>query len=138
MAPAASGAYGTDHADLATTLAATRCFPELDPLVAMLCEGAGPPAWVDPMLDELAASLVMSRPTGAPVHGSPSTPAGPLLLGAGHDGRDVAEGPMIVELVASHPVIQSARAQTIGPSPPVLAATVEEDEAPHTTTFACA
>jgi hypothetical protein len=37
-----------------------------------LCEGAGPPTWfdsVDPMLDELAASLVASRPAVTPAPG---------------------------------------------------------------------
>jgi hypothetical protein len=44
-----------------------------DPLVLALCEDAGPPIWVDPMLDELAASLVASRSTGVPVlrHSTP-------------------------------------------------------------------
>jgi hypothetical protein len=44
-----------------------------DPLALALCEGAGPPVWVDPMLDELAASLVVSWSTGASVL-HPSTP----------------------------------------------------------------
>jgi hypothetical protein len=33
----------------------------------------GPQEWVDPMLEELAASLVVSWPAGAPVPGCPST-----------------------------------------------------------------
>jgi hypothetical protein len=42
--------------------------PKLDPLALVLCASAGPPAWVtmfDPMLEELAASLVVSQSTGA-------------------------------------------------------------------------
>jgi hypothetical protein len=39
-----------------------------------LCEGSGPPIWVDPMLDELPASLVISRSVGASTFGRPSTP----------------------------------------------------------------
>jgi hypothetical protein len=38
-----------------------------DLLVLAPCESAEPPAWVDPMLDEFAASLVASRSTGVPV-----------------------------------------------------------------------
>jgi hypothetical protein len=37
-------------------------------LALVLCESAGPPTWVvsfDPMLEELAASLVVIRPMGA-------------------------------------------------------------------------
>ena len=48
------------EADVATSTAA-RCSHESDLLTVVLCEGAGPPVWVDPMLEELAASLVMSR-----------------------------------------------------------------------------
>jgi hypothetical protein len=57
-------------ADDATTLTASCCFLEPDSLVKALCEGAGPPAWVisvDPMLDELPASLVASRPAATPL-----------------------------------------------------------------------
>jgi hypothetical protein len=42
---------------------ATRRFLEPDPLAEMLCVGVGPPTWlilVDPMLDELASSLIVS------------------------------------------------------------------------------
>jgi len=48
-------------------------FKESDPLAVALCEGAGPPIWVDPMLDELAASLVVSRSAGAQAFERPST-----------------------------------------------------------------
>ena len=50
-----------------------RCSQESDPLVVALREGARPPVWVDPMLDELAASLVVSRSTGAPALWRPFT-----------------------------------------------------------------
>ena len=51
---------------------AARSFLEPDLLAEMLCVGAGPPTWlvlVDPMLDELAASLVASRPAVTPATG---------------------------------------------------------------------
>jgi hypothetical protein len=41
------------------------CFPEPDPLVLELCASSETPAWVDPMLEELAASLVVNL-AGAP------------------------------------------------------------------------
>lgn len=67
-----------DYTDNTATSAAARCFPEPNPLAVALCERARPPVWVfsvDLMLDELAVSLVVSRPTGAPTSGCPSTPA---------------------------------------------------------------
>ena len=57
-----------DHADRAPTSTAALSFPELDPLVLAMCVSAGPPALIisfNPMLEELAASLVMSRPMRA-------------------------------------------------------------------------
>ena len=57
-----------DYANYATVSTATRCFLELDPLAEALCEGVGPPAWldsVDPMLDELATSYAVSRPAAS-------------------------------------------------------------------------
>jgi hypothetical protein len=62
-----------DYADNAATSSAARFSPESDPLAVTLCEGAGPPAWVDQMLDELGASLVVSRSAGAPAFGCPSS-----------------------------------------------------------------
>ena len=55
-------------ADNATSSATILCFLELDPLALALCASVGPPAWVvsfDPMLEELAASLVVSQPMRA-------------------------------------------------------------------------
>ena len=52
-----------DYTDNADTSAA-HCFPELDPLVLKYAS-VGAPAWVDPMLEELAASLATCRPMGA-------------------------------------------------------------------------
>jgi hypothetical protein len=54
-----------DYADNAAT--------SVDPLALVLRECAGPPVWIDPMLDEIAASLVASQSTSAPVL-CPSTP----------------------------------------------------------------
>ena len=57
-----------DHADKAPTSTAALSFPEPDPVALALCVSAGPPALVisfDPMLEELAASLVVSRPVRA-------------------------------------------------------------------------
>ena len=51
-------------ADNAATYAVAHCFP--DPLVWELYASAGPPVWVEPMLEELVASLVVSQPAGAP------------------------------------------------------------------------
>jgi hypothetical protein len=45
--------------------AAVHCFPEPDYLLE-LCASVGPPTWVDPMLEELVASLVVSWPARAP------------------------------------------------------------------------
>ena len=60
---------------------ATRRFLELDPLAKTLCVGVGPPTLlvsVDPILDELAASLVVSRPAVTPatecLHAAASVP----------------------------------------------------------------
>jgi hypothetical protein len=60
---------------------ATLRFLETDPLAEMLCVRAGPPTWlilVDPMLDELASSLIVSQPavTLAPgcLHAAASVP----------------------------------------------------------------
>jgi len=40
-------------------------FPKPDPLVLERGASVGAPAWVDPMLEELSASLTTCRPTGA-------------------------------------------------------------------------
>jgi len=73
LAPAAPTAPGE------ASTAAAACFPEPDPLVLEPCAGAGPPAWVDPMLEELTASLVVSRPAGPTTPWCPTTPAGASL-----------------------------------------------------------
>jgi hypothetical protein len=58
----------------------TCCPQEPDPLVLALCEGTKPPVWVDPMFNELAASLQLAAPlivshsVDASVLGRPSTP----------------------------------------------------------------
>ena len=52
-----------DHVDKAPTSTAALRFPEPDPVALALCVSAGPPILVisfDSMLEELAASLVMS------------------------------------------------------------------------------
>ena len=57
-----------DHTDNAPTSTTALSFPEPDPVALALCVSAGPPALVisfDPMLEELAASLVVSRPMSA-------------------------------------------------------------------------
>jgi hypothetical protein len=59
-----------DYEDSAAAAAAARCFPKPDPLALELCACAGPPAWVDPTLEELTASLVVTPLTGAPVAAS--------------------------------------------------------------------
>jgi hypothetical protein len=59
-------------ADFADNAAAAHYSPEPDPLVLELCAGEGPPWWVDPMLEELVASLVLTAE--APVTGCPPAP----------------------------------------------------------------
>lgn len=54
-----------DYNDNDATAAAACYFPEPDMLALELCVCAGPPVWVDLMLEELAASLVMSAPPAA-------------------------------------------------------------------------
>jgi hypothetical protein len=54
----------TDYDDNATAAACCLFASEPDPLALELCE-CSPPAWVDPMVEELTASLGVSPP-GAP------------------------------------------------------------------------
>jgi hypothetical protein len=54
-----------DYEDSAAAAAAARCFPK-------------PPAWVDPTLEELTASLVVTPLAGAPVAASQEVDASPL------------------------------------------------------------
>lgn len=53
-----------DDTDNTTTSVATLCFPMPDPLL-FKCTTAGLPAWVDQMLDELVALLIVSLIIGA-------------------------------------------------------------------------
>jgi hypothetical protein len=62
-------AVPTDHTNNATISAVVHCFPKPDPLLLELCASAGPPTWVDPVLEEIVVSLVVSQPAGAPVTG---------------------------------------------------------------------
>lgn len=64
-----------DYTDNDGTSVAAHCFPVPDPLALELCASAsaGPPTWVNPMLEELTASLVVRQPVGAPVPGCPTT-----------------------------------------------------------------
>ena len=52
-----------------------------------------------------------------------------MRLDEGHDGLDIADDPMMVELIASLHVIQTAAAWTMGPSSTMFVAPME-DEAP--------
>ena len=61
-----------DCADHAAPTAAALYFFEPDTLGLELCVSVEAPTWVDPMLDELAASLVVSRLAGAKATGCPS------------------------------------------------------------------
>jgi len=58
----------------ASTVAAALCFFEPDPLVLELCACSGSPTWVDPMLEELATSLIVNL-VGVPAPGCPPTSA---------------------------------------------------------------
>lgn len=53
--------------------AAAPCFPEPDVLLELEMF-KGPPAWVDPMLEKLATSLVVCQPTRTLVLGCPPSP----------------------------------------------------------------
>jgi hypothetical protein len=59
----------TGHTDNGAVSAAAHCFLEPNPLLLELCASAEPPAWVDLMLEELVASLVVSWPAGATATG---------------------------------------------------------------------
>ena len=61
-----------DCADHAAPTAAALYFLEPDTLGSELCVSVEAPTWVDPMLEELAASLVVSRLAGAKAAGCPS------------------------------------------------------------------
>lgn len=67
--------------DKAVTRATTLYLPKSDPLVLALCASMGPRAWVvsvDPTLEELAASLVVSQQVEAIMPGcSPPQAAAP-------------------------------------------------------------
>ena len=56
----------TEFADNATTSAVAHYLHVPDPLVLEPCMSTRPHEWVDPMLKEFAASLVVSQPAGAP------------------------------------------------------------------------
>jgi len=98
-APDISMGAPAGYASDATASTVARGFLEPDPLAEELCEGAGPPIWlvsVDPMLDELAASLVVSRPAVTPapgcLHAAASVVGGHRFSG---DGYSVRDGPAI-------------------------------------------
>jgi hypothetical protein len=100
------GAYGiamtTDCADNAATSA--------DPLAVSLCEDSGPPVWVDPMLDELAASLVASRSTSAPVLRPSTDVQAPRV-----DGEDAAVADtVIIDAVCPPTTLEEAQAALAG------------------------
>lgn len=69
----------TTASDFAHSSTVACCPHELDLLDVVLCEGSGTPTWVDPMLNELdaslqlAASLVINRSVGASALERPST-----------------------------------------------------------------
>ena len=55
-----------DFTDNATTSASAHYLHALDPLVLEMCVSVGHHEWDNPMLEDLTASLVVSRPAGAP------------------------------------------------------------------------
>ena len=71
----------SDSTDSATT---TYLSLMPDPLELELCAGEGPPAWVDPMLEELVASLATTA-------GAPTVECSPPLPVASH-GVDASLG----------------------------------------------
>jgi hypothetical protein len=71
----------SDNTDSATTAYLS---PVPGPLELELCVGEGPPAWVDPMLEELVASLAM-------IAGAPTVECSPPLPVTSH-GVDASLG----------------------------------------------
>ena len=57
-----------DHSDNGAV--STAAHLELDPLLLELGASVGPPAWVDPTLEELVTSFIMSWPAGVPADAS--------------------------------------------------------------------
>jgi hypothetical protein len=54
-----------------------------------------------------------------------------LRFDAGQAGRDIADDPMLVELVTSFPVIRTTATLAMGHASPVRVAASSEDEAPR-------
>lgn len=63
-----------DHDTNIVDTTAAQCFPKPDPPVSELSASTGLPAWVDPILEELTASLVVSHLAGAIELGRPPPP----------------------------------------------------------------
>ena len=108
----------SDCTDNATTAYIS---PMPDPLELELCAGEGPPAWVDPMLEELVASLATTA-------GAPTVECSPPLPVASH-GVDASLGDTHSSVMfpdASSPVNEVvanfARVVCTEAPPPVLVA----------------
>jgi hypothetical protein len=99
----------------------------------------------DPMMVELIALLSIIQTVGtpppvlaapvedeAPKMSSPGHSCGSLGLDAGSAGRDVAEDPMMVEVVVALPIIQTAGAPTEHEAPRAPASPVRGCGSPHT------
>ena len=72
----------SDNTDSATTAYLS---PMPDPLELELCAGEGPPVWVDPMLEELVVSLVLTA-------GPPAVECSPPPLPVASHGVDASLG----------------------------------------------
>ena len=131
------------------TAITSSAYPELDPLTLLLClvrEHVGQDVVDDPILVELVALLFVFQTARAPLLGLAAPmeseplelPSKPVCLDARHASRDVVEDPMVVEVVASLPIIQPAKAPIIGPPSPMLAAPAVHDALASLTVDSCA
>ena len=120
-----------------------------DPLTLSLrldAEHAGWDVADDPMMVELVASLSIIQTAGTPppvlaaptedeapkMPSSPGRSCGSLGLDAGQAGRDVAEDPMMVEVVAVLPIIKVAGAPSEHEASRTPALPVRGCGSPHT------
>ena len=110
-------------ADCTDNIAAADHSSVTDPLVLELCASVGPQAWVDPMLEKIAASLVLTAGAQATWCSPPPLVASQemeaLLVDTRssvttttHDTREVSEDPLLEEVAASFVAISACTCAT--------------------------